>query len=375
MSKEIWPIVVQSGDLGVVSTEGRLNPTIEVPSNIYPLALKEGTSSSNNIEYLYIRFSDGKLVASSYEPDTNAGKVVAIAETDTDSIVRITSTEPSFELEPEVKVLALCDTVYNRQVATQGWVRNEIGKYIDKNTLFPQLLSYDGLYDNQLATTEWVRSEIIKFLGYTFTVIIDTPSSLFWNEGEVIINNQPYIVPQGTHSFDLSYNGTYYIYVTLDSNTVSVEITSDPEPSFVGTRIGTLVINLGVIHSYQTHPKEVQSPPVIPLGDCSSTNMTTEWMINTWFRMAFGIESPLISVSDYKTILHWNNGRVRYQAYSQLINSGSANVVTLADGVYKLVSRLNETNLFLVSNKQYNEIELASIIIENQQLKSIYPII
>lgn len=374
MTKEIWPIVVQSGDFGVVSTEGKLNPIIDVPATIYPLALKEGSSTSNSREYLYIRFSDGKLIASSSEPSINTGKVVAIAETDDQSIVSIISTEPSFDIQPEVKVLALCDTVYNRQVAHQGWVREEISKYIGRNTLLPQLLDYQGEYSNQVATTEWVRQEIIKFLGYTFTVIIDTPTSLFWNEGQVVINNQPHIVPAGTYNFNSTHNGNYYIYVLLDTNNNPiVSVTSDSEPSSLGIKIGTLVLNTGEIYSYHTHPKEQLAPPVIPLGDCSSANITTEWMINTWLKMSFGVQAPSISISQYKTLLLWTNGTIRYNSYNQLINNGSLSITSMEDGMYKVVSRLNSTALLVVETKLLTDIEIATVIIENNQLISIYP--
>jgi len=262
------PVILDGGGLNITYTSGTVtNPSTSTPIYVtgttLPLAV-----GANSVEYIWVRYLDGAVVASTVSPNNNQGYLLSSVTTNSTNIVSISSNSnatgwapifsPSFAGVPTVPTPSLTDN------------------------------------SNKVPTTSWVRSVVQSTLaGSDFPTlsITNAGTGILWSDGTVTVSGAQYPVVSGQYTFTSSSNGILSIYAVVVGN-ATIVVVSSTAPTGPNALLGTVSVNAGSVGQVNlpttTGFAPIASPvftgnpqaPTPSINDSSKSIPTTEW-VNT----------------------------------------------------------------------------------------------
>ena len=282
------PTVVDAGGLNVNYTSGTVtNPFTGTPIYITGSVIWLAVGAST-VEYIWVRYLDGAVVASSVIPSNNLGYLLATVTTNATSIVSISSNS-----------------------SATGWAPINSPSFVGTVTA-PNPHVADN--SNVVPTTSWVRNVVQSTLLGSNSPILSigtSGTSVQWSGGVVSIGGVQYPVIAGQYTFTstsdpLSWTqsatsqGVYSVYAVLVGGITTVVVSANA-PSSPNVLMGTVSVSGGVVGQVSlpstTGFAPIDSPtftgtptvPSPPLGDDSARIATTEWVLDVVpTRMATG---------------------------------------------------------------------------------------
>lgn len=250
------PTVSDAGGLNITVNDGVVNTPTSGVCNIAISSITIGVNK-NSLEYIWVRYSDCQVVASTTAPTALDGTVIAEVLTDATHILSIhnylgvggwaTLNSPFFSGDPQVPDPPPGDN--DNSIANTRWVQSELLTYapIDSPTFTgnPQAPSPPPSDNSQsIATTEWVNQAFYGLLlgGNAPQLSFTPPSLLQWSTGSVSIGSGIYGVNAGTYTFPSSANGMYSV-VAIPTGTSTTIVSVVP----VGTAISSSYAPLGMV--------------------------------------------------------------------------------------------------------------------------------
>lgn len=273
------PTVLSAGGLNISYTSGTIiNPltgaSVYIAGSNTPVAVGD-----NSTEYVWVRYLDEAVIATSTTPSNNQGYLLATVNTNNTGITGITG---------------------NTNAA--GWAPINNPAFSGTVTV-PSPPPTDN--SNRAASTSWVRSQIqTTLVGSNFpTISINSAGNgISWSTGSVTIGGDLYQVLGGQYTFFPSTTGMISIYAVLVTTVTVVTVSLSP-PTGPNVLLGTVSVNGGAVGQVDLPPilgfAPINSPtfmgtphaPTPPLSSKSGVLATTEWvvdMIQTKMAVGFG---------------------------------------------------------------------------------------
>lgn len=262
------PVVVDAGGLNITYTSGVvINSITSTPIYITGITLPVAVGD-NSIEYVWVRYLDEAVIASSTVPHNNQGYLLATVSTNGTSVVSIT---------PNVNPVGWAP-ISNPSFA--GTVTVPTPPLVDNSSRVP--------------TTSWVRSVLQSTLvGTEFPTIsiTTTGNGIEWSSGIITIKGMEHEVLGGQYTFSSDSSGVVKVYAVLVAGTVMVVVTS-VIPTGDSVLMGSVYVGEGTV-SYVTLPPTtgfalIDSPtftgkPRVPTPPASSNDdsvANTQWVVD-----------------------------------------------------------------------------------------------
>lgn len=227
---DLVPTVSQAGNLLVQVSDGIVNkPNGDtcVINNQSPLGVNASVT-----EYIWVRYSDCSIVASTIMPSATIGRVLATVVSNATEIISISNSSNVLGWAPTV------DPVFSG----------------DPKAPHPP----KGDDDNSLATTGWVQNELYGLIfGYDRPRLsISPPSTVTWTEGTLDIPNNEVLVNSGSYTFPSTADGVYFAYGVNQGGSGIIEIKhkSEQAPNFNHIFLNRIYLNNGVIEGLSLPP-------------------------------------------------------------------------------------------------------------------------
>lgn len=263
------PTVLDAGGLNITYTTGTVinsitSTPIEVEGVTTPIAV--GASS---IEYVWVRYLDGAVIASSSAPSNNQGYLLATVTTNATEVVSITP-----------------------NASTVGWAPIHSPSFSGTVTV-PSPALMDN--SNKAANTSWVRAVVHStLLGSAFPTlsITNTGDGVIWSSGEVMVAGTVYPVLGGQYTFTSDTNGMVHVYAVVVTTSTIVVVTPT-SPSTANVLLGSISVSGGKVGQVSLPPTSGFAPLVSPTftgnpqaptpgtNDRDNSIATTGWVIDT----------------------------------------------------------------------------------------------
>lgn len=279
------PTVMDAGGLNITYTGGVVvNPVTNSPmyivGSVSPVAVGDRAT-----EYIWVRYLDEAVIASSTLPNNNQGYLLATVITNGTGIVSIRN---------------------NTNAA--GWAPINDPSFSGVVTV-PSPALMDN--SNKVPTTSWVRSIVQSTLvGSDFPTLSITNSGtgVSWSSGSVIVGGIQYPVLGGEYTFTTSTSGVMGIYAVIIASTTMV-LVSLTAPTGPNTLLGTVSVAGGTVGQVNLPPTTGFAPIASPVftgnpqaptpspNDNGNSIATTEWVIDVMTtRMGVGFGGYLTHV-------------------------------------------------------------------------------
>lgn len=273
------PIVLSGGGLNIMYTSGTvINPltstSIQVIGSTAPLAI-----GSNSVEYIWVRYLDEAVIATTTAPNNNQGYLLATVTTNATSIVSITSNSNA-----------------------KGWAPINSPSFAGVITVPTPELTDNS---NRVPSTSWVRSIVQSTLaGSDFPTlsITNAGTGVTWSNGLITIAGVQYPVLGGQYTFTSSTSGVVQVYAIVIGSTTTV-VVSATSPTSPNVLLGSISVNAGTVGQVSlpstsgfapiaspTFTGSPQAPTPAP-NDRGSSIATTGWvvdMVTTKMVVGFG---------------------------------------------------------------------------------------
>lgn len=273
------PAVMDAGGLNISYTSGTVvNPLtsspIHVTGTVQPIAVTD-----SSIEYVWVRYLDEAVIASSTIPNNNQGYLLATVTTNASSIVGIEANTNAAGWAP----------IYSPSFS--GVVTAPTPPMTDNS--------------NKVATTSWVRGVVQSTLAGSDFPTLSTNSAgngIVWSSGTITVGGTQYPVLAGQYTFASSSTGLMKVYAVVVAATTLV-VVSSITPSGLSVLLGSVEVSAGLVGQVNipttTGLAPSESPtftgnPQVPTPSPNSkdnTIPTTEWvidMITTKVGVGFG---------------------------------------------------------------------------------------
>jgi len=262
------PAVMSAGGLNITYTSGTvMNPmtgaAIQVSGSTTPVAV--GDTST---EYVWVRYLDEAVIASSTVPSNNQGCLLATITTNGTGVTGITHNTNAVGWAPI------------NNPAFSGVVTVPTASLTDNS--------------NVAASTSWVRAQIHSTLvGSSFPTlsITNAGNGVMWSSGTVTVGTASYPVVGGQYTFISTTTGTVSLYAVVVAGVVVVTVATTA-PTGPNVLLGTISVSGGAVGQVTTpsviglapitSPTFTGSPkaPTPPLSDRDKNIATTEWVVD-----------------------------------------------------------------------------------------------
>jgi hypothetical protein len=197
------PVVLDAGGLNITYTSGTVinsltNTVIHITGASLPLAV-----DASSTEYVWVRYLDEAVIATTVAPSNNQGYLIATITTNGGSVVSITA---------------------NANVA--GWAPINNPSFSGVVTVPTPALTDNS---NKVPSTSWVRSLIQSTLvGSDFPTlsISSSGTGILWSSGSVTVEGMQYPVLGGQYNFTSSSNGVMKLYAVIIGGTTIVLVSA-----------------------------------------------------------------------------------------------------------------------------------------------------
>jgi hypothetical protein len=262
------PTVMDAGGLNITYTGGVVvNPVTNAPmyisGSISPVAVGDRST-----EYIWVRYLDEAVIASSTLPNNNQGYLLATVITNGTGIASIRNNTNAAGWAP------INDPSFSGSVTVPS----------------PSLMDNS----NKAATTTWVRSIVQSTLvGSDFPTLSITSSGtgVSWSGGSVIVGGVQYPVLGGQYMFTITTSGVMGIYAVVIAGTTMV-LVSAVAPTGPNALLGTVSVASGTVGQVNLPPTTGFAPIASPvfsgnpqaptpgLNDRANSIATTGWVID-----------------------------------------------------------------------------------------------
>ena len=278
------PVVMDGGGLLVTYTSGTVtNPYTTMPIQVTGSVIGLAVGAST-VEYIWVRYLDGAVVASSVIPPNNLGYLLATVTTNATNIISIVSNS-----------------------SLTGWAPINSPSFVGIVTAPHPPIAENS---NVVPTTSWVRSMVQTALvgsDHPTISISNSGTSVQWTEGVVNIGGTQYPVIAGQYSFTPTSQGVYSIYAMLVGSITTV-VVSATAPTTLNTLLGSVSVRDGAVGQVNmpstTGFAPINSPiftgdPTAPnpaLTDNDNSLATTKWVNDVILSKGYApINSPVFT--------------------------------------------------------------------------------
>lgn len=217
------PTVMDAGGLNITYTGGVvINPVTNTPmyimGSVTPVAVGDRTT-----EYIWVRYLDEAVIASSTLPNNNQGHLLATVITSSTGVASIRNNTNGAGWAP------ITDPSFSGVVTVPS----------------PSLMDNS----NKVPTTSWVRSLVQSTLvGSDFPTLSITSSGtgISWSSGSVVVGGVQYPVLGGQYAFTTSISGVMGIYAVVVAGTTMV-LVSLTAPTGPNALLGTVSVASGTV--------------------------------------------------------------------------------------------------------------------------------
>ena len=340
-----YPIVTQASALSINVGEGYINDLsgnpVLIPASTVPISVVGGAT-----DYIYIRYSDMKPIASTIIPDSSLGYPLARV------ISSYTQINEIIQMTPDAT----------------GWATLESPTFTgDPQVPNPPI----GDYDNSIATTKWVKDELALLLGTNAlkpNISTSLPSTLLWTSGVVNIDGLGYEVSEGSRVFGIGETGIFTVRGVLQVGNVAQVEVSNTIPVNPYIDLATVKVNAGLIEGFT-----LINTPLNP-GDVSFNTVTTDYLTQMLLNVFHGMSVPVISISTDKALIKWSNGGIKIGNSDIVINSGEITTNSKTNGIYYLYGQSSSNTLFLEKVLPISSYRvLGKLEIYSNLIKGFYP--
>lgn len=262
------PTVTDAGGLNIMYTGGVVvNPVTNTPmyivGSVSPVAVGDRST-----EYIWVRYLDEAVIASSTLPNNNQGYLLATVITNGTGVASIKNNTNAAGWAP------ISDPSFSGVVTVPS----------------PSLMDNS----NKVPTTSWVRSLVQSTLvGSDFPSLSITSSGtgISWSSGSVVVGGTQYPVLGGQYAFTPSTSGVMGIYAVVIAGTTMVLVSQVP-PTGSHALLGTVTVASGTVGQVNlpattgfapiASPVFTGSPqaPTPGLNDKGNEVATTGWVID-----------------------------------------------------------------------------------------------
>jgi len=262
------PLVMSPGGLNVTYTSGVIvnpmtNASITVKGTIMPIGV-----DANSIEYIWVRYLDEAVIATSVFPSNNQGYLLATVTTNNTDVISIS---------------------HNTNMV--GWAPINSPSFGGVVTV-PSPAPTDN--SNKVPTTSWVRGFVqTALMGSDFPTLslINTGNGIIWSDGIIRYDGNEYPVLGGKYTFTDSTNGTIYVNAVIVGEGTLI-LVSSVEAGDESVLLGSVSVTGGQVGQVMLPPTSglapISSPtftgnpqaPTPLLSDVGNTIATTEWVVD-----------------------------------------------------------------------------------------------
>lgn len=271
------PMVMTPGGLNITYTSGLVvNPMTNASIDVEGITMPLGVDA-NSIEYIWVRYLDEAVIASSALPSNNQGYLLATVTTNDTDVISIS---------PNTNAV--------------GWAPINSPSFGGVVTV-PSPVPTDN--SNKVPTTSWVRGFVQTALaGSDFPTLSLTSSGngIIWSDGVVIYDGDEYPVLGGQYTFTNSTNGTIYVnalivgegtLLPVGGYASTLILVSSAEAGDESVLLGSVSVTGGQVGQVMLPPTSglapISSPtftgnpqaPTPLLSDVGSSIATTEWVV------------------------------------------------------------------------------------------------
>lgn len=264
------PTVMDAGGLNITYSSGVVvNPMTTTPIYITGITQPVAVGDSS-MEYVWVRYLDEAVIASSMVPSNNQGYLLATVSTNASSVVSI-----------------------NHNTNKVGWAPINSPSFTGSVTV-PTPPITDST--NKVPTTSWVRSVLQSTLaGTDFPTISITAAGngVQWSKGTINIGGVTYEVIGGQYTFGNDTSGMMKVYAVPVVGTTIVLVTPTPPSGGSNVLLGSVSVGGGTVDSISlpttsgfalTDSPTFTGNPQVPTPPASSKDnsiASTGWVVDT----------------------------------------------------------------------------------------------